>query len=115
MSCAKTLIMFCRHTKPRRPEVRQTVGNGSKKKIEMNIISSIQKKYPNLLKDKNILACTHATDATESFLDAMSCLGAKLFYIPIPYSKNHTSIENIKKISNLRLIKTRALSKIIGP
>ena len=80
----------------------------------MKIILAIQKKYPNSLEGKKILVCTHATDATVSFLKIMSDLGAKIFYIPISYSKNQISINNIHKINNLRIIEPKTLDRIIS-
>ena len=79
----------------------------------MKIISAIEEKYSNFLKDKNILVYTHTTDATTVFLRTMSNLGARLFYIPISYSKNQIFIEQISQISNLEIIKTQMLPQII--
>ncbi len=80
----------------------------------MKIISAIQKKHPNSFEGKIILICTHATDATALFLKTISNLGGKIFYIPITYSTNQTSITDIHKISNLRIIEMRTLSRIIS-
>ncbi len=72
------------------------------------MISSIVKRYPNSLNERNILVCTHNTHATKIFLQNLVLLGVRVYYLPKSY-RNDT----VSKINKVTIINQNQIFSII--
>ena len=65
----------------------------------MKVLTHITKSYKDYqpFREKTIILCTHATEATVRFASCLKLLGAKVCYYPIPFSHDHLSVAEMKK------------------
>lgn len=71
----------------------------------MKILPKIPLAYEKeVLKKTKIIVCTHTTDIVYDFLKILTEIGANVEFMPVPYSCNYNTLEQIKKINNLSIL-----------
>lgn len=74
-------------------------------RTRMRILEEVRAEFgAGCLAGKNVLLCTHATEATVELVRTLLHLGTSVFYVPIEYSADGACVEDVRSLEGCAVI-----------